>query len=379
MRDVAIIGVGMVKFGKYPDRLLSSMGRDAVLAAMKDAGVQPKDIQAAYSGSLHGGSLLGQRIFKDLGMVGMPIVNMENACSSGSSAMREAWLGIASGMYDAAIAVGSEKLTALGGGVLPMEREDIEANQGMVMPALYAMRARRYMEDFGAKPEHFAKVVVKSRKCASKNPYAQFTKETTVEEVLNSRMIADPLTLFQCCPTGDGAAAVVLCSGDKAQKYTTRPIWIKGSVLVSGRFINGFRDMTTPEITVRGSKLAYEMAGVAPKDVDLAEVHDAFSIAELLYYEALGFCQHGEAIRLIDEGATDINGRIPVNPSGGLLSKGHPVGTTGLAQISEVVWQLRGEAAGRQVKDPKIGLTHCTGGGIYGLDHGACSIHILAK
>jgi len=379
MRDVAIIGVGMIKFGKYPDRLLSSMGRDAVLAAMKDAGVQPKDIQAAYSGSLHGGSLLGQRIFKDLGMVGMPINNMENACSSGSSAMREAWLGIASGLYDAAIAVGSEKLSALGGGVLPMEREDIEANEGMVMPALYAMRARRYMEDFGAKPEHFAKVVVKSRKCASKNPYAQFTKETTVEEVLNSRMIADPLTLFQCCPTGDGAAAVVLCSGDKAQKYTTRPIWIKGSVLVSGRFINGFRDMTTPEITVRGSKLAYEMAGVAPKDVDLAEVHDAFSIAELLYYEALGFCKHGEAIRLIDEGATDINGRIPVNPSGGLLSKGHPVGTTGLAQISEVVWQLRGEAAGRQVKDPKIGLTHCTGGGIYGLDHGACSIHILAK
>jgi acetyl-CoA acetyltransferase len=379
MRDVAIIGVGMIKFGKYPDRLLSSMGRDAVLAAMKDAGVQPKDIQAAYSGSLHGGSLLGQRIFKDLGMVGMPINNMENACSSGSSAMREAWLGIASGLYDAAIAVGSEKLTALGGGVLPMEREDIEANEGMVMPALYAMRARRYMEDFGAKPEHFAKVVVKSRKCASKNPYAQFTKETTVEEVLNSRMIADPLTLFQCCPTGDGAAAVVLCSRDKAQKYKTRPIWIKGSVLVSGRFINGFRDMTTPEITVRGSKLAYEMAGVAPKDVDLAEVHDAFSIAELLYYEALGFCQHGEAIRLIDEGATDINGRIPVNPSGGLLSKGHPVGTTGLAQVSEVVWQLRGEAAGRQVKDPKIGLTHCTGGGIYGLDHGACSIHILAK
>jgi acetyl-CoA acetyltransferase len=379
MRDVAVIGVGMIKIGKYPDRLLSSMGKDAVLAAMKDAGVQPKDVQAAYSGSLLGGSLLGQRIFKDLGMVGMPINNMENACSSGSSAMREAWLGIASGLYDVAIAVGLEKLTALGGGVLPMEKEDIEANEGMVMPALYAMRARRYMEDFGAKPEHLAKVVVKSRKCAAKNPYAQFNKETTVEEVLNSRMIADPLTLFQCCPTGDGAAAAVLCSGDKAKKYTTHPIWIKGSVLVSGKFINGFRDMTIPEITIRGSKLAYEMAGVGPEDVDLAEVHDAFSIAELLYYEALGFCKHGEAIQLIEEGATDINGRIPVNPSGGLLSKGHPVGTTGLAQVSEVVWQLRGEAGGRQVKDPKIGLTHCTGGGIYGLDHGACSIHIFSR
>jgi len=379
MRDVAVIGVGMTRIGKFPDRMLSAMGREAVLAAIKDAGVPPKEIQAAYSGTLLGGSLLGQRIFKDLGMTGIPISNMENACSSGSSAMREGWLGVASGLYDMVIAVGAEQLSALGGGTLPLAMEDLEVNQGMVMPALYAMRARRYMENYGATAEDLAKVVVKSRRCAAKNPHAQFNKETTVEQVLSSRMIADPLTLFMCCPTGDGAAAVVLCSAEKAKKYTSHPVWIKGSVLVSGKFTNGFRDMTTPEITVRASKMAYEMAGLGPKDVSLAEVHDAFSIAELLYYEALGFCAPGEAPKLLAEGATDISGRIPVNPSGGLISKGHPTGATGLAQTTEIVMQLRGQAGARQVKNAKVGLTHCTGGGIYGLDHGACSIHLFTK
>ena len=379
MRDVAVIGVGMTKIGRFPDRMLSSMGREAVVAAIKDAGVPPKEIQAVYSGTLLGGSLLGQRIFKDLGMTGIPINNMENACSSGSSALREAWLSVASGLYDIVIAVGSEKLSALGGGTLPLEKEDLEVGEGMVMPALYAMRARRYMADYGATPEHLARVVVKSRRCAARNPHAQFNKETTVEEVLNSRMIADPITLYQCCPTGDGAAAVVICCLDKARKYTSQPILIKGSVLASGKFMNGFRDMTTPEITVRASKLVYEMAGLGPEDVHVAEVHDAFSIAELLYYEALGFCSRGEAPKLIDENATDITGRIPVNPSGGLLSKGHPTGATGLAQTAEIVWQLRGQAEARQVKNARVGLTHCTGGGIYGLDHGACSIHIFAR
>ena len=379
MREVAVIGIGMIKVGKYPERMLSSMGREAVLLAMKDAGVQRSDIQAGYSGTLRGGSLLGQRILKDLGMTGMSINNMENACSSGTSALREGWLCIASGLYDVVIAVGSEKLSALGGGTLPLEKEDLEASQGLVMPALYAMRARRYMADFNATKEHLAKVVVKSRKNASLNPLAQFTQPTTAEAVLNSRMVADPITLFQCCPTGDGAAAAVLCSLDRARKYTSRPIVIKASVLVSGKFEPGFRDMTNPEITVRASKMAYEMAGLGPKDIDVAEVHDAFSIAELLYYEALGFCKHGEATKLIDEGATDIDGRIPVNPSGGLLSKGHPVGATGLAQLAEIVWHLRGQAGQRQVKNAKVGISHCTGGGIYGLDHGAGSIHIVAR
>jgi acetyl-CoA acetyltransferase len=347
--------------------------------AIKDAGIPPKEIQAAYSGSLLGGSLLGQRIFKDLGMAGMPINNMENACSSGTSAMREGWLGIASGLYDAVIAVGSEQMSALGGGTIPLSMEDLENNEGLVMPALYAMRAKRYMNDFGLTAEDLAEVVVKSRKCAVHNPHAQMRKLTTVEEVLNSRMIADPFTLFQCCPTGDGAAAVVLCSAEKARQYSTQPIWIKGSILVSGKFMNDFRDMTSPEISNRAAKLVYEMAGYGPEDIDVAETHDAFTIAELLYYEALGFCKHGDAVQLLRSGATGIDGRIPVNPSGGLLSKGHPVGATGLAQAAEIIWQLRGQAGDRQVKNPKIGLTHCTGGGIYGLDHAACSIHIFQK
>jgi acetyl-CoA acetyltransferase len=379
MRDVAIIGVGLTKIGKQPDRLLSAIGREAVTMAIKDAGISPREIQAAYSGSLLGGSLLGQRIFKDLGMAGMPINNMENACSSGTSAMREAWLGIASGLYDTVIAVGSEQMSALGGGTIPLSMEDLENNEGLVMPGLYAMRAKRYMNDFGATAEDLAQVVVKSRKCAAKNPHAQMRTLTTVEEVLKSRMIADPFTLYQCCPAGDGAAAVVLCTAEKARKYTTQPIWIKGSILVSGKFMNDFRDMTSPEISNRGAKLAYEMAGYGPEDIDVAETHDAFTIAELLYYEALGFCKHGEAVQLLKSGATGIDGRIPVNPSGGLLSKGHPVGATGLAQAAEIIWQLRGQAGDRQVKNPKIGLTHCTGGGIYGLDHAACSIHIFQK
>jgi acetyl-CoA acetyltransferase len=379
MRDVAVIGVGLTKIGKQPERLLSAIGREAVIMAIKDAGIPPKEIQAAYSGSLLGGSLLGQRIFKDLGMAGMPINNMENACSSGTSAMREGWLGIASGLYDAVIAVGSEQMSALGGGTIPLSMEDLENNEGLVMPALYAMRAKRYMNDFGATAEDLAEVVVKSRKCAVHNPHAQMRKLTTVEEVLKSRMIADPFTLFQCCPTGDGAAAVVLCSAEKARQYSTQPIWIKGSILVSGKFMNDFRDMTSPEISNRAAKLVYEMAGYGPEDIDVAETHDAFTIAELLYYEALGFCKHGDAVQLLRSGATGIDGRIPVNPSGGLLSKGHPVGATGLAQAAEIIWQLRGQAGDRQVKNPKIGLTHCTGGGIYGLDHAACSIHIFQK
>jgi len=261
MRDVAVIGVGLTKIGKQPERLLSAIGREAVTMAIKDAGVSPREIQAAYSGSLLGGSLLGQRIFKDLGMAGMPINNMENACSSGTSAMREAWLGIASGLYDVVIAVGSEQMSALGGGTIPLSMEDLENNEGLVMPALYAMRAKRYMNDFGATAEDLAQVVVKSRKCAAKNPHAQMRKETTVEEVLKSRMIADPFTLYQCCPAGDGAAAVVLCTAEKARKYSTQPIWIKGSILVSGKFMNDFRDMTSPEISNRGAKLAYEIGG----------------------------------------------------------------------------------------------------------------------
>jgi benzoylsuccinyl-CoA thiolase BbsB subunit len=197
--------------------------------------------------------------------------------------------------------------------------------------------------------------------------------------VLASRPIADPFTLLQCCPTGDGAAAIVLCADTVAAQYRGDAVQVLASDLTSGRYTPGFRDMTIPEITVRGAKEAYEEAGLGPEDVDVAEVHDAFTIAELLYYEAFGFCPRGEAASLLESGATALGGRKVVNPSGGLLAKGHPVGATGAAQVVEIVRQLRGECGARQVDGAKVGLTHATGGGISGFDHGACSIHIFAR
>lgn len=378
MRDVAVIGVGMIPFGKYRDKTLAEIAWPAVKAAMEDAGVQRKDVQAAYCGTALGGMMSGQRVLKPLGMTGLPIINVENACSSSSSAFREAWIGVGAGICDVALVIGVEKLTKFVGGTFPLEDEDWEVSHGLVMPALYAMRARRYMYEYGLTPEQLAAVTVKSRRHAVHNPDAQYRGEITVEEVMNARPIAEPFTLLHCCPSGDGASAAVICAADIAPRFQSKPIRVLASEVNSGRYMIGFRDMTTPEITVRGAKDAYEMAGVGPEDLDVLEVHDAFSIAELLYYEALGLCGRGEAARLLADGETSIGGRVPVNPSGGLLSKGHPVGATGVAQIVEVVRQLRGECGARQVEGAKVGLTHCTGGGISGFDHGACSIHIFA-
>jgi benzoylsuccinyl-CoA thiolase BbsB subunit len=247
------------------------------------------------------------------------------------------------------------------------------------MPALYAMRARRYMHEYGLTENDIADVSVKARRHGVWNEDAQFRKEVTREEVLASRPVADPLKLFHCCPSGDGAAAVVICSVEKAKKYSSSPIRVIGSEINSGKYMTGYRDMTSPEITLRGAKQLYEEAGIGPEDVDLAEVHDAFAIAELLYYEALGFCAKGDAARLLADGETSVGGSIPVNPSGGLLSKGHPIGSTGVAQIVEIVRQLRGQCGQRQVEGAKVGLTHCTGGGVSGFDHGVCSIHLFAR
>jgi benzoylsuccinyl-CoA thiolase BbsB subunit len=379
MRGVSVIGVGMIPFGKYPDRSLADIGWPAVKAAISDAGIKPANIQAAFCGTALGGMMAGQRILGRLGITGIPVANIENACSSSSTALRQGVVAIRSGEYDVVLVIGVEKLTKFGGGTLPLEEDDWEVSQGMVMPALYAMRANRYMHDFGLKPEQLAKVAVKNRAHGAKNPDAQMRKPVTVDEVLQSRPIADPFTLLQCCPTGDGAAAIVLCASSIASRFRTDGIQVLASDLTSGKFVPGFRDMTTPEITTRGAHEAYEEAGLGPKDINVAEVHDAFTIAELLYYEAFGFCARGEAGALLESGATSIGGRVPFNPSGGLLAKGHPIGATGAAQVVEIIRQLRGEAGDRQVKDAKVGLSHATGGGISGFDHGACSIHIFSR
>jgi benzoylsuccinyl-CoA thiolase BbsB subunit len=378
LREVSVIGVGMSRFAKQPEVSIVDLTQAPILDALEDAGVAGGQVQAAYSGSVFGGSGLGQKVLKGIGISSIPILNLENACSSGSSAFREAWLGVASGMVDVTLAFGAEKLSALGGGAYPLS-DDIEADQGVLMPAVYAMRARRHMMEYGTSIEQLAKIAVKNHHNSVHNPRAQYQREYTIEEVLNSRMIADPLTILHCCPTGDGAAAVVLAATEIAPRLRGKPVKVRASVLQSGLFKNDFRDMTKSDLSYRAAAAAYEMAGLGPEDIDVAEVHDAFTIGELMYYEALGFCAPGDGGRLVDEGATEIGGRIPVNPSGGLLSKGHPVGATGVAQIVEIVNQLRGNCGPRQIAGARIGLTHCTGGGVAGFDHIACTIHLFEQ
>jgi acetyl-CoA acetyltransferase len=378
MSDRAYVaGVGMTKFCRMPERSFEEIGREAVRKALDDAGVERTQIEEVFCGSALTGRSIGQRVLRDLGMTGIPITNVENACSSGSTAMREAATAIRAGRCDTVLVLGIDQLTRLGGGTIPGVETDLDPNLGMVMPALYAMRARRYLHDRGASRTHLAEVAVKAHAAGKHKPYAQYRNEVTCEEVLGSRMIADPLSLFMCCPTGDGAAAAVLTTREKAEALGRKPIRVAASALQSGIYKPGFRDMVSSELTQRTAAKAYEEAGIGPDDLDVAEIHDAFAIAELMYYEALGLCPPGDGPKLLESGETRITGSKCVNPSGGLLCRGHPVGATGLAQICETVWQLRGEAGARQVEGAKVALTHCTGGGITGLDHGSCAINIL--
>ncbi|MDB5643147.1 MAG: propanoyl-CoA acyltransferase [Hyphomicrobiales bacterium] len=377
MTEVHVLGTGMVPFRKYPDKTLADIGWPALREAMLEAGVRGADINAVYCGTALGGMLAGQRVTKVLGLSGMPIINVENACSSSSSALAQAWMAIKSGACDIVAVIGVEKLTKFGGGTLPLEKEDWEVNQGMVMPALYAMRANRYMHEYGLTDRQLAQVSVKAHDHGALNPNAQIQKRVTLEEVMTSRPVAEPFTLWHCCPTGDGAAALIIGSPAAARRLGRGSVRITASEVTSGKYTNGYRDMTYPELTVRGAHEAYEMAGLGPDEIDVAEIHDAFTIAELMYYEAFGFCERGAAYQLLDSGATSLGGRVPVNPSGGLLSRGHPVGATGAVQAVEIVRQLEGRIGAHQVENAKVGLTHATGGGVAGYDHGACSIHVF--
>lgn len=381
MRDVYILGVGTTACGKFPDKGAHILGREAAWAAIKDAGIHPRKIEIAFCGHVYQGMGVGQRTLKEIGLVGQPTVNVEGACGSGTLSFWEAWRSIAYGQYDIALALGVENLSRiLSGGPLPLEEDDVEVFMGMGMPALYAMRAKRYMEEYGVTPEQLAKVVVKSRKHAALNPIAQFRKETTVEGVLNSPMIADPLTRDQCCPVGDASAAAVLCSGELVDKLAAnkKPIKVLGCVAQSGKYSSPTKLTCDPSESVsRTSGMAYEMAGLGPEDMDLAEIHDAFSIAEMIVCEALGFCEKGAGVRLIEEERTSLGGDIVVNPSGGLLSRGHPVGATGLLQTAEIVWHLRGEAGKRQVEGAKIGIIETMGGAQPAMDGVTCVVSIL--
>jgi len=382
LRDVSVVGTGMIRFGRYPESSISQLAAPAVIEALNDAAVSARDVQAIYCGSVFAGSMAAQRIARETGLTGTEAVNIENACSSSASAFRLAYLGIAAGAFDCAVVVGVEQLTRLGGGPIDLGDEDVEAANGITMPGLYAMRAMRYMHEFDLLPRDLAQIAVKARAHGVLNPYAQIRQTISIDDVLASRPISSPLTSAQCCPLGDGAAAVVLAATGTRAGQAQSPVKVLASHLTSGRYMQGARDMTSPEVTVRCATETYESCGIGPSDIDLVECHDAFTIAELLYYEALGFAPHGEGVRLIRDGETSIGGRIPFNPSGGLLCRGHPLGASGVAQIVEITRQLQGRSGERQIgrdsrRAPKIGLAHITGGGTYGFDHGACAIHIL--
>lgn len=377
MSGAVITGVGISDFGKFPHLTEEVLAQAAVLEALADAGIGINDVQAFYCGNAAGGHLPGQRVLRELHTEGQAVFNIDNACSSGATAFHLALDALNAGKHSTVVVFGMDQLSTFGGGALPLNKRDWNNRRGMVMPALYAMRARRYLHEYSVPQTVLAEVAVKNRRHGALNPIATFCKTVTQQEVLASRPIAEPLTLLQCCPAVvDGAAAVVLTTKPGAGK--AKPVRVLASVVQSGVFETGPVDMTEAEITRRAAQLAYEQAGVGPEDLSLVELHDAFTISELLYYEALGLCGRGEAQHLLASGATSLGGRIPVNPSGGLLAKGHPPGATGVAQIVEVCEQLQQRAGRRQVQGARLGLTQVTGGGIWGVDHAACSIHIFS-
>lgn len=379
MTTVSIVGAAMIPMGRHRTSSYSGLGVPPLLAVLRDAGIAPSDVDAMFCGHTFGGMLTGQRVAKAVGIGGVPVINVDNACSGGATAVHQAVRSIRSGEHELVLVLGIDKLTQFGGGTLPLVEEDWEVQQGMVMPALYAMRARRFLADRGATLEDLAAVSVKARDHGSRNPYAQYREPVTVEQVLASRPIAGPLTLLQCCPTGDGAAALLLASPERARALARPTVHIRASVLHSGSPVEGFRDMLRPEITYHSAADAYEEAGISSSDLDVVELHDAFTIAELIYYEALGLCGEGDALPFSRRGAATYGGDVVVNPSGGLLAKGHPVGASGAAQMVELYWQLTGVAGARQVDGARWGLAHVTGGGVAQLDHGACAVHILER
>jgi acetyl-CoA acetyltransferase len=388
MRDVAVIGAGLCKFGFHPERGILEMGEEAVWNALQDAGMKPEDIQIAYCGTVGvdisiGPMLAGHQILQTVGITGIPIARVENMCSSSSVAFRESWFAIQSGLYDIALAFGAEKLTsALTKNAwrwrdLLREADEYEGSRGLFPTIVFSLMLSEHMAKYGTTREQAAMVAVKNRFHASMSPYACFQKPITIDDVFNSRPIARNLNLLDCCPSCDGCSAVILASGEVAKRYTTKPVYVAASAQVSGTYKSDWPPFLS-DVSRRSVKIAYEMAGIGPEDLDVAEIHDAFDINEIVDYEDLGFCGEGEGGPLVQSGATKLGGRLPVNTGGGLMSRGHPFGATGCAQIAEITWQLKGQAGARQVQGAKVGLTHTLGGAHQG-DMGNCYIHIFKR
>lgn len=380
MASVAILGIGLIPFGKHPEQTVVEMAVQSAYLAVKDAGIRPGQIEAGFfanalAGRLFGDGTIGQNVFWEIGINKIPVINVENACTSGSTAFYLAYNAVASGQAEAALVVGAEKMCVPEFGLINSGETELDTQLGLVAPASFALRAVRHRHEFGTTAEQLAAVAVKNRRHAGMNPLAYFRKPITLEEVLAAPMIVDPLTRLQCCPIADGASALVLGSNSLA-KTNRRAVSINASILCTGSYESP-QNMTLWETDYRGCRLAYEKAGLGADDLDVVECHDAFTISEIIHYEALGLCPPGEGGRLVSEGQTALGGRIPVNVSGGLLSRGHPVAATGGAQICEIVTQLRHEAGPRQVEGAKIGLAHCMGGDKAG-DTKSCTVSILS-
>jgi len=381
MREVAIVGTGMTRFGELWESSLRDMFAEAALEALNDAGVDRLD--SIYVGNMSAGGFvkqehIGPLLAGEIGMAGVPATRVESACASGGAALRAAFLEVASGASDLVLAAGVEKMTdgADVTDVLAMAADqETEAYHGITFPGLYAMIARAHMEAFGTTEEQLAAVAVKNHRHGAMNPKAQFGREVTLEQVLGSSLVAAPLRLLHCSPVSDGAAAVVLCPLDQASKYTKQPIKILGSGMASAPMaLHDRKEIPFLDSVQKSAERAYEMAGVGPGEIQFAEVHDCFAIAEVCCIEALGFVEKGHGGTAAVEGYTALGGRLPVNTSGGLKSKGHPVGATGVAQAIELCEQLRGTAGKRQVADARIGLCQNMGGS------GASSVvHVLER
>ena len=377
MRDVAIIGAGETKYGEHWEKSLRDLAVEAGLKALEDAGICADSIQAIFGGNMSAGSFVGQdhvgaliADFAGLAEHGIPAMRIESACASGAAALHAGYMAVASGMYDIVLVGGVEKMTDLPGEMVTdilagaADRE-WEVFLGATFPTLAAMMARRYMHEYGLTREQMALFPVIAHKHGAMNPDAHFQREITVETVLNAPMVADPLTLMNCSPVSDGAAALVLAPAEIAKKYTDSPIKISASTYANDYIsLHSRRSLTEAPSTIEAGRKAYRMAKKEPKNIDLAEIHDAFSIIAIESLEDLGFAKKGEAAKLAEEGQLYYDGDLPYNPSGGLKAKGHPVGATGVGQVVEIVEQLRNEAGKRQVPNARVGLAHNVGGTI---------------
>jgi acetyl-CoA acyltransferase len=386
IEDIEIAGVGMHPFGRFTESSLKDLNRVACISALTDAGIGVKDIDAVYAANAMAGLLQGQEmirgqsVMREIGVESVPITNVENACASGSTALRQAVLAIRAGAADVVLVAGVEKMFVEDRGRTLEALEsagdlDVISGIGLQFTAVYGMRLRKLMSAGLLTLDDLVNVSIKSHANGSRNPYAQHRKVVTADDVLNSRPIADPLTLLMCSSICDGAAAVVVARRGAVGTHIDRPsVRIRASQAASG-YTN---TAGGPSLSETCAAAAYDEAGIGPADVDVAEVHDAMAPAELIAYEHLGFCAPGEAGALLKSGDTEVSGRIPVNPSGGLSSRGHAVGATGLAQVAELTWQLRGDAIGRQTHEPRIGLAHNNGGWLEGESAASC-VHVLER